>query len=156
MTCFLHHEHISFGAKSRETLWDFLKQTCLTRCDISLTRCLKKTFSICFRPKHFPHLFKHQIHKISFQNHVITISTNQITPNSQIFWENVRLHEKYFHLNLAHLFTTALLKRMTTATLTMDIVDWKKMHCFSCILNFYQNNRNGGKSYQDAILSNLN
>ena len=46
--------HISFGAKSRETLWDFLKQTCLTR-------CLNQTFPICLRPIHLQHLFKHQI-----------------------------------------------------------------------------------------------
>ena len=39
--------HISFGAKSCETLWDFLNQTCLNRCDISLTRCLSQTFYIC-------------------------------------------------------------------------------------------------------------
>ena len=44
--------HISFGAKSRETLWDFLTQTCLTRCDISLTRCLNQTFPICLKAKH--------------------------------------------------------------------------------------------------------
>ena len=34
----LQKSHISFCAKSCETLWDFLKQTCLTRCEISLRK----------------------------------------------------------------------------------------------------------------------
>ena len=79
-------------------LRDFLKQTCLTRCDISVTRCLNQIFPISLWPKHLQHLFKHQISWNLIPNHVITISTNQIPPDSQILWKNVTLHEKYFHL----------------------------------------------------------
>ena len=95
--------HISFGATSHETVWDFLKQTCLTRCDISLTRCLNQNFPICLRSKHLQHLFKYQISWNLMKSHFIImwspfqpIKSLEILKSCEKMWDFMK---KYFHLN---------------------------------------------------------
>ena len=46
-------------------------------------------------------------HQISFSSHVITVLTNQNAINLQIFWENERFHQKYFHLNSSAVYNSS-------------------------------------------------